>query len=116
MTRLEQQSPWQWRLCGHTSLLVLQPSPAALCDTGVWCWHVHSAPCPGCLLQNVQNTSLLPQGTSPPKPPRAHDLKLLVRNIAVELSDPRAAGKATQGLLLPSGQAWPWGFFYFPFR
>ncbi|NWZ36792.1 C2CD2 protein, partial [Brachypodius atriceps] len=43
-------------------------------------------------VQNVQNTSLLPQGTSPPKPPRAHDLKLLVRNIAVELSDPRAAG------------------------
>ncbi|NXO27404.1 C2CD2 protein, partial [Cisticola juncidis] len=43
-------------------------------------------------VQNVQNTSLLPQGTSPPKPPRAHDLRLLVRNISVELSDPRAAG------------------------
>ncbi|NXO06409.1 C2CD2 protein, partial [Oriolus oriolus] len=43
-------------------------------------------------VQNVQNTSLLPQGTSPPKPPRAHDLKLLVRNIAVKLSDLRAAG------------------------
>ncbi|NXS02829.1 C2CD2 protein, partial [Oxylabes madagascariensis] len=43
-------------------------------------------------VQNVQNTSLLPQGTSPPKPPRAHDLKLLVRNIAVELSDLSAAG------------------------
>ncbi|XP_064261878.1 C2 domain-containing protein 2 isoform X3 [Passer domesticus] len=43
-------------------------------------------------VQNVQNTSLLPQGTSPPKPPRAHDLKLLVRNIAVEPSDLRAAG------------------------
>ncbi|TRZ12671.1 hypothetical protein HGM15179_014430 [Zosterops borbonicus] len=43
-------------------------------------------------VQNVQNTSLLPQGTSPPKPPRAHDLKLLVRNIAAELSDLRAAG------------------------
>ncbi|NXC99001.1 C2CD2 protein, partial [Certhia familiaris] len=43
-------------------------------------------------VQNVQNTSLLPQGTSPPKPPRAHELRLLVRNIAVELSDPRAAG------------------------
>ncbi|NWR02694.1 C2CD2 protein, partial [Paradoxornis webbianus] len=43
-------------------------------------------------VQNVQTTSLVPQGTSPPKPPRAHDLKLLVRNIAVELSDPRAAG------------------------
>ncbi|XP_021396018.2 C2 domain-containing protein 2 isoform X1 [Lonchura striata] len=43
-------------------------------------------------VQNVQNTSLLPQGTSPPKPPRAHDLKLLVRNIAVEPGDLRAAG------------------------
>ncbi|NXU08194.1 C2CD2 protein, partial [Pardalotus punctatus] len=43
-------------------------------------------------VQNVQSTSLLPQGTSPPKPPRAHDLKLLVRNIAVKLSDLRAAG------------------------
>ncbi|XP_053825739.1 C2 domain-containing protein 2 isoform X2 [Vidua macroura] len=32
------------------------------------------------------------QGTSPPKPPRAHDLKLLVRNIAAEPSDLRAAG------------------------
>ncbi|NXU01598.1 C2CD2 protein, partial [Buphagus erythrorhynchus] len=43
-------------------------------------------------VQNVQNTSLLPQGTSPPKPPRAHELKLLVRNIEVKLSDLRAAG------------------------
>ncbi|NXO42161.1 C2CD2 protein, partial [Locustella ochotensis] len=44
-------------------------------------------------IQNVQNTlSLLPQGTSPPKPPRAHDLKLLVRNVAAELSHLRAAG------------------------
>ncbi|NXE65200.1 C2CD2 protein, partial [Calcarius ornatus] len=45
-------------------------------------------------VQNVQNTlSLLPQGTSPPKPPRAHELKLLLRNIALEpSSDLRAAG------------------------
>ncbi|NXN88383.1 C2CD2 protein, partial [Bombycilla garrulus] len=43
-------------------------------------------------VQNVQSTSLLPQGTSPPKPPRAHELKLLVRNIGVKLSDLRAAG------------------------
>ncbi|XP_038000524.1 C2 domain-containing protein 2 isoform X2 [Motacilla alba alba] len=43
-------------------------------------------------VQNVQDTSLLPQGTSPPKPPRAHELKLLVRNIAVKPSDLRAAG------------------------
>ncbi|NWV24246.1 C2CD2 protein, partial [Origma solitaria] len=41
---------------------------------------------------NVQSTSLLPQGTSPPKPPRAHELRLLVRNITVKLSDLRAAG------------------------
>ncbi|KAM7065875.1 C2 domain-containing protein 2 isoform 2-T2 [Acridotheres tristis] len=32
------------------------------------------------------------QGTSPPKPPRAHELRLLVRNIEVKLSDLRAAG------------------------
>ncbi|NXK28869.1 C2CD2 protein, partial [Arenaria interpres] len=43
-------------------------------------------------VQNVQNTSLLPQGTSPPKPPRAHELKLLVKNIAVNLTDHSAAG------------------------
>ncbi|XP_061215184.1 C2 domain-containing protein 2 isoform X2 [Neopsephotus bourkii] len=43
-------------------------------------------------IQNVQNVSLLPQGTSPPKPPRAHELKLLVKNIAVNLTDHSAAG------------------------
>ncbi|KFV45809.1 C2 domain-containing protein 2, partial [Tyto alba] len=43
-------------------------------------------------IQNVQNISLLSQGTSPPKPPRAHELKLLVKNIAVNLTDPSAAG------------------------
>ncbi|NWT04144.1 C2CD2 protein, partial [Mionectes macconnelli] len=43
-------------------------------------------------VQNVQNTSLLPQGTSPPKPPRAHELKLLVKNIAVKPAHHRAAG------------------------
>ncbi|NXI89654.1 C2CD2 protein, partial [Psophia crepitans] len=42
-------------------------------------------------VQNVQNTSL-PQGTSPPKPPRAHELKLLVKNIAANLTDHSAAG------------------------
>ncbi|NXX88010.1 C2CD2 protein, partial [Centropus bengalensis] len=42
-------------------------------------------------VQNVQNTNL-PQGTSPPKPPRAHELKLLVKNIAVNLTDHGAAG------------------------
>uniref|UniRef100_A0A8C4XR65 C2 calcium dependent domain containing 2 n=1 Tax=Falco tinnunculus TaxID=100819 RepID=A0A8C4XR65_FALTI len=43
-------------------------------------------------VQNVHNISLLPQGTSPPKPPRAHELKLLVKNIAVNLTDHSAAG------------------------
>uniref|UniRef100_A0A8B9NAI0 C2 calcium dependent domain containing 2 n=1 Tax=Accipiter nisus TaxID=211598 RepID=A0A8B9NAI0_9AVES len=43
-------------------------------------------------VQNVQNVSLLPQGTSPPKPPRAHELRLLVKNIAVNLTDHSAAG------------------------
>ncbi|XP_074670519.1 C2 domain-containing protein 2 isoform X1 [Strix aluco] len=43
-------------------------------------------------VQNVQNISLLPQGTSPPKPPRAHELKLLVKNIVVNLTDHSAAG------------------------
>ncbi|XP_065597729.1 C2 domain-containing protein 2 [Cyrtonyx montezumae] len=43
-------------------------------------------------VQNVQNTSTIPQGTSPPKPPRAHELKLLVRNITVNLTDHSAAG------------------------
>ncbi|NXP74399.1 C2CD2 protein, partial [Ramphastos sulfuratus] len=42
-------------------------------------------------VQNVQNISLL-QGTSPPKPPRAHELKLLVKNITVKLTDHSAAG------------------------
>ncbi|KAM9020938.1 C2 domain-containing protein 2 isoform 2-T2 [Ara ararauna] len=43
-------------------------------------------------VQNVQNAGHLPQGTSPPKPPRAHELKLLVKNITVNLTDPSAAG------------------------
>ncbi|NXH12969.1 C2CD2 protein, partial [Bucco capensis] len=42
-------------------------------------------------VQNVQNINL-PQGTSPPKPPRAHELKLLVKNIMVNFTDPSAAG------------------------
>ncbi|XP_051481194.1 C2 domain-containing protein 2 isoform X2 [Apus apus] len=42
-------------------------------------------------VQNVQNINL-PQGTSPPKPPRAHELKLLVKSIAVNLTDHSAAG------------------------
>lgn len=53
-----------------------------------------------CFSQNVQNTSVLPQGTSPPKPPRAHELKLLVKNIAVNLADHSAAGNVAQRMLL----------------
>ncbi|XP_015269248.1 PREDICTED: C2 domain-containing protein 2 [Gekko japonicus] len=37
-------------------------------------------------IQNVQNTGTLPQGTSPPKPPRAHELKLLMKNIKATLA------------------------------
>uniref|UniRef100_A0A8B9QAG1 C2 calcium dependent domain containing 2 n=1 Tax=Apteryx owenii TaxID=8824 RepID=A0A8B9QAG1_APTOW len=63
-------------------------------------------------VRNVQNISVVPQGTSPPKPPRAHELKLLVKNITVNLTDHNAAGsllaKATVLLDLfrrqPSGQ------------
>uniref|UniRef100_A0A674K831 C2 domain-containing protein n=1 Tax=Terrapene triunguis TaxID=2587831 RepID=A0A674K831_9SAUR len=50
---------------------------------------------PLCLVsfsQNVQNIGTLPQGTSPPKPPRIHELKLLVKNIVATLTDHSAAG------------------------
>ncbi|XP_075561459.1 C2 domain-containing protein 2 isoform X1 [Pelecanus crispus] len=50
--------------------------------------------------QNVQNISLLPQGTSPPKPPRAHELKLLVKNIMVNLTDHSAAGSTNLACIL----------------
>ncbi|XP_074851823.1 C2 domain-containing protein 2 isoform X2 [Carettochelys insculpta] len=43
-------------------------------------------------VQNVQNIGTLPEGTSPPKPPRAHELKLLVKNIVTTLTDDSAAG------------------------
>ncbi|NXY46042.1 C2CD2 protein, partial [Ceuthmochares aereus] len=51
-------------------------------------------------VQNVQNISLLPQGTSPPKPPRAHELKLLVKNIAVNVTDHSAAGSTNLGCVV----------------
>ncbi|XP_066475435.1 C2 domain-containing protein 2 [Tiliqua scincoides] len=38
-------------------------------------------------VKNVQNARTLPQGTSPPKPPRAHELKLLMRNIKATLTN-----------------------------
>uniref|UniRef100_A0A8C3T9N1 C2 calcium dependent domain containing 2 n=1 Tax=Chelydra serpentina TaxID=8475 RepID=A0A8C3T9N1_CHESE len=43
-------------------------------------------------VQNVQNIGTFPQGTSPPKPPRVHELKLLVKNIVATLTDHSAAG------------------------
>ncbi|KAK1344315.1 hypothetical protein QTO34_014881 [Cnephaeus nilssonii] len=46
-------------------------------------------------VQNLQRTSPAPQEPCPPKPPRAHDLKLLVKNIRASLlHDPGASGPA----------------------
>ncbi|XP_068770899.1 C2 domain-containing protein 2 isoform X2 [Struthio camelus] len=50
--------------------------------------------------ENIQNVSVLPQGTSPPKPPRAHELKLLVKNITVNLTDHGAAGSTNLACIL----------------
>lgn len=45
--------------------------------------------------QNLQRTAPAPQEPCPPKPPRAHDLKLLVKNIRASLlNDPGASGPA----------------------
>ncbi|XP_073743163.1 C2 domain-containing protein 2 isoform X2 [Callorhinus ursinus] len=44
-------------------------------------------------VQNLQRTSSTPQESCPPKPPRAHELRLLVKNIRASLlSDPGASG------------------------
>ncbi|XP_025933545.1 C2 domain-containing protein 2 [Apteryx rowi] len=51
-------------------------------------------------VRNVQNISVVPQGTSPPKPPRAHELKLLVKNITVNLTDHNAAGSTNLACIL----------------
>lgn len=40
----------------------------------------------------VKNTGAIPQGTSPPKPPRAHELKLLMKNIKATLANHNIAG------------------------
>ncbi|XP_064381493.1 C2 domain-containing protein 2 isoform X2 [Dromaius novaehollandiae] len=50
--------------------------------------------------ENVQNISVVLQGTSPPKPPRAHELKLLVKNIMVNLTDHHAAGSTNLACIL----------------
>ncbi|XP_054829044.1 C2 domain-containing protein 2 [Eublepharis macularius] len=42
-------------------------------------------------IQKVQNTGTLPQGTSPPKPPRAHELKLLMKNVKASLTSQSTA-------------------------
>ncbi|XP_053161553.1 C2 domain-containing protein 2 isoform X2 [Hemicordylus capensis] len=44
-------------------------------------------------IQNVQYTGTLPQGTSPPKPPRVHELKLLMRNIKATLTNQCTTGR-----------------------
>ncbi|XP_004406648.1 PREDICTED: C2 domain-containing protein 2 [Odobenus rosmarus divergens] len=44
-------------------------------------------------VQNLQRTSSTPQESCPPKPPRAHELRLLVKNIRASLlNDPGASG------------------------
>uniref|UniRef100_A0A452S170 C2 calcium dependent domain containing 2 n=1 Tax=Ursus americanus TaxID=9643 RepID=A0A452S170_URSAM len=44
-------------------------------------------------VQNLQRTSSTPQESCPPKPPRAHELRLSVKNIRASLlNDPGAAG------------------------
>lgn len=68
--------------------------------------HMCNPSCSACFSQNVQNISLLPQGTSPPKPPRAHELKLLVKNITVNLTDPSAAGNVAHAMLLVFKHGW----------
>lgn len=74
--------------------------------------HMCDPSCSACFSQNVQNISLLPQGTSPPKPPRAHELKLLVKNIAVNLTDHSAAGNVAHAMLLLFKKGW---VIVFPF-
>uniref|UniRef100_A0A2D4JZQ6 Uncharacterized protein n=1 Tax=Micrurus paraensis TaxID=1970185 RepID=A0A2D4JZQ6_9SAUR len=43
-------------------------------------------------IQNAQYTGAIPQGASPPKPPRAHELKLLMKNIKATLTNHNIAG------------------------
>uniref|UniRef100_A0A2D4PEV6 Synaptotagmin-like mitochondrial and lipid-binding domain-containing protein n=1 Tax=Micrurus surinamensis TaxID=129470 RepID=A0A2D4PEV6_MICSU len=43
-------------------------------------------------IQNAQYTGAIPQGASPPKPPRAHELKLLMKNIKATLANHNIAG------------------------
>lgn len=80
----------------------------------IWYLHMRHPSCSACFSQNVQNISLLPQGASPPKPPRAHELKLLVKNIAVNLTDRSAAGNGAHVMLLIFKQGWV-VWFFFPF-
>ncbi|XP_058042926.1 C2 domain-containing protein 2 isoform X2 [Ahaetulla prasina] len=43
-------------------------------------------------IKGIQNTGAILQGASPPKPPRAHDLKLLMKNIKATLANHNIAG------------------------
>ncbi|XP_039225092.1 C2 domain-containing protein 2 isoform X2 [Crotalus tigris] len=43
-------------------------------------------------IKGTQNVGAIPQGASPPKPPRAHELKLLMKNIKVTLTNHNIAG------------------------
>uniref|UniRef100_A0A8C5SY26 C2 calcium dependent domain containing 2 n=1 Tax=Laticauda laticaudata TaxID=8630 RepID=A0A8C5SY26_LATLA len=43
-------------------------------------------------IQNAQYIGAIPQGASPPKPPRAHELKLLIKNIKATLTNHNTAG------------------------
>ncbi|XP_013917415.1 PREDICTED: C2 domain-containing protein 2 isoform X2 [Thamnophis sirtalis] len=43
-------------------------------------------------IKGIQNTGAIPQGASPPKPPRAHELKLLMKNIKATLTSHNIAG------------------------
>lgn len=61
----------------------------------------NSFSCIASFWQNVQNIGTLPQGTSPPKPPRAHELKLLMKNIKATLTSQSTAGKTTFLLFFP---------------
>ncbi|XP_044297462.1 C2 domain-containing protein 2 isoform X2 [Varanus komodoensis] len=43
-------------------------------------------------IQSIQTIGALSQGTSPPKPPRAHELKLLMKNIRATLTNQSTTG------------------------
>lgn len=79
------------------------------------------------LLQDLQHASSAPQDPCPPKPPRAHELKLLVRNVRASLLDgagapggwpccqspratarPLAGGSSDRPVARPEWRGHPW--------